>query len=121
GDTPIINVLLIAYLAPAVLIALIAHEARHYQALRQGYAILSAAALVLVMLWLTLETKRFFEGARLTASAQSDSEYYAYSVVWLISSLVLLGAGIWRRTAWLRHGALAILIITVIKVFLSDM
>src|SRR5256885_9727796 len=32
-----------------------------------------------------------------------------------------LGFGIWRGTAWLRHGALAILILTVLKVFLSDM
>jgi uncharacterized membrane protein len=79
------------------------------------------AALILTMVWLTLETKRAFEGPQLTRFAQSDAEYYAYSVVWLISAFVLLGFGIWRGTAWLRHGALAILILTVLKVFLSDM
>jgi uncharacterized membrane protein len=41
--------------------------------------------------------------------------------VWLISSLVLLAVGLWRKSPWLRHGALAILILTVCKVFLSDM
>jgi uncharacterized membrane protein len=121
GNHAIVNVLLVAYLAPAVLVALIARETRHYEAIRQGYPALSAAALILVLVWLTLETKRFFQGPQLTSFAQSDAEYYAYSVVWLLSSFILLGVGIWRGAAWLRHGALAILILTVLKVFLSDM
>ena len=121
GNELVINVLLVAYLAPAVLIALIAREARHYRKIERGYPILSAASLVLVLVWLTLETKRFFQGPQLTIFAESDAEYYAYSVVWLLASFVLLGAGLWRGTAWLRHGALAILILTVLKVFLSDM
>jgi uncharacterized membrane protein len=121
GTYPILNELLAAYLAPAVLIALLAREVRYFEPIRQGYAILSGAALILMMVWLTLETKHAFEGPQLTRFAQSDAEYYAYSVVWLISAFVLLGFGIWRGTAWLRHGALAILIITVLKVFLSDM
>jgi uncharacterized membrane protein len=121
GTYPILNELLVAYLAPAVLIALLAREVRYFEPIRQGDAILSGVALILMMVWLTLETKHAFEGPQLTRFAQSDAEYYAYSVVWLISAFVLLGFGIWRGTAWLRHGALAILIITVLKVFLSDM
>jgi len=121
GYSPIVNVLLVAYLSPAVLIGLVAREARHYPAISRAYPILAALALILVLVWLTLETKRAFQGRQLTGFAQSDAEYYAYSVVWLISSFVLLGVGIWRGSAWLRHGALAILILTVLKVFLSDM
>jgi uncharacterized membrane protein len=34
---------------------------------------------------------------------------------------VLMAVGLWRKAPWLRHGALAILILTVCKVFLSDM
>jgi uncharacterized membrane protein len=121
GNSPVFNTLLVAYLASAILIALIAREARHFDAIKQGYPVLSAMALILVMVWLTLETKRAFQGAQLGLIAESDAEYYAYSVVWLIFALVLLGVAIWRGTAWLRHGALAILILAVLKVFLSDM
>jgi uncharacterized membrane protein len=122
GDRPILDTLLIAYFAPAVLIALIAKEMRLIPTIGQRVSIvLFAVALVLAMTWLTLETKRFFQGPQLTVSSQSDAEYYAYSVVWLLSSFLMLGLGLWRRSAWLRHGALAILILTVLKVFLSDM
>src|SRR5205823_8698387 len=107
----------VAYLAPAAFIALIARETRHYPAIERGYPILSAAALVLVMVWLTIETKRFFQGPHLTIVVESDAEYYAYSVAWLLASFVLLGVGLWRGTAWLRHGALAIVILTILKVF----
>jgi uncharacterized membrane protein len=76
---------------------------------------------MLVLAWITLETKRAFQGPVLEFWASSDAEYYTYSVVWLASSFILLGIGLWRGAPWLRHGALAILILTVCKVFLSDM
>lgn len=121
GDRPIVNTLLVAYLAPAVLIGLIATALPPTPDLPQMRIGFFAGALVLILTWVTLETKRFFQGPILSFSAASDGEWYAYSVVWLISSLVLLAVGLWRKAPWLRHGALAILILTVCKVFLSDM
>jgi uncharacterized membrane protein len=121
GDYPVFNVLLVAYLAPAVLIGLIGYAAPPVAQLPQLRIILFALALILILTWVTLETKRAFQGPVLDLWAKSDAEYYAYSVVWLVSSLVLLGVGLWRKAPWLRHGALAILILTVCKVFLSDM
>lgn len=120
GTYPIFNVLLVAYLAPAVLIGLIAYAAPPVPQLPQLRTILFALALILVLTWITLETKRAFQGPVLDLWAKTDAEYYAYSVVWLLSSFVLLGVGLWRKAPWLRHGALAILILTVCKVFLSD-
>jgi uncharacterized membrane protein len=121
GNYPIVNVLLTAYLAPAVLIGLIAYWLTPIPKAPFARIVLFVIALVLVLNWITLETKRFFQGSVLNLSAVSDAEYYAYSVVWLISALVLLAVGLWRKAPWLRHGALAILILTVCKVFLSDM
>lgn len=121
GDRPIFNDLLTAYLAPAVLIGLIAYTLPPMITVPFGRIGFFALALALVLIWVTLETKRFFQGPVLDFWAGSDAEYYAYSVVWLISSLVLLAVGLWRKAPWLRHGALAILILTVCKVFLSDM
>ena len=121
GNYPIFNVLLVAYLAPAILIGLIAYTLPPIAAAPFARIVLFVLALVLVLTWITFETKRLFQGPVLDFRAASDGEYYAYSVVWLISSLALLAVGLWRRAPWLRHGALAILILTVCKVFLSDM
>ncbi len=121
GIYPLLNVLLVAYLAPAVLIGLIAFSAPPLPQLPQLRTILFVLALILVLAWVTLETKRAFQGPVLDFWARTDAEYYAYSVVWLVSSFILLGIGLWRKAPWLRHGALAILILTVCKVFLSDM
>jgi uncharacterized membrane protein len=114
-------VLLVAYLAPAILIGLIADTLPPIAKAPYARIVLFALALVLILAWVTLETKRFFQGPVLDFWAESDAEYYAYSVVWLAFSLVLLAVGLWRKAPWLRHGALAILILTVCKVFLSDM
>jgi len=121
GAYPILNTLIVAYLAPALLVGLIAWSLPDLPQLKGLRTPLSALALILVLTWVTLETKRFFQGQLLDFWALSDAEYYAYSVVWLISSFILLGLGMWRGVPWLRHGALAILILTVCKVFLSDM
>jgi uncharacterized membrane protein len=121
GNYPIVNVLLVAYLAPAVLTGLIAYGLPPVAKAPFARIVLFVIALMLVLSWVTLETKRFFQGPVLNFWAASDAEYYAYSVVWLVFALVLLAVGLWRKAPWLRHGALAILILTVCKVFLSDM
>ena len=53
-----------------------------------------------------------------------DYQMYAqftYSVWFMIYGAILLGAGFWRRSAFLRWQALALLSATIIKVFLFDM
>ena len=49
------------------------------------------------------------------------AENYTYSVVWLLFALALLAGGISLRTAPLRYAALAVLVLTVLKVFLVDL
>ena len=121
GDLPVLNKLTLGFLAPAALMMLIARELDGSEALRQLRLATMAGALVLAFVWVTLETKHAFQGQRLVAWHRSDAEYYAYSVVWLAFAFVLLAAGLWRRQAALRHAALAVLLITVLKVFISDL
>ncbi|CAN5370079.1 DUF2339 domain-containing protein [soil metagenome] len=118
---PVFNGLIVAYLVPAVLTALITRDLGLSIRGRDLRAAGFGLAGILIFAWLTLETKRTFQGPAMEAWARSDAEYYAYSAVWLAFSFVLLGLGLWRREPWLRHGALAILIIAVCKVFLADM
>jgi uncharacterized membrane protein len=51
----------------------------------------------------------------------SDAEQYTYSAVWLAFGVVLLAAGIWFRSLPLRIASAAVVVLTVLKVFLVDM
>jgi len=114
------NTLLLAYLLPALLIALIVPWLG-----RIGWAgaqpLFGIFALVLSLAYLTLQTKRFFQGPVLTVDALSDAENYAYSAVWLAFALALLVAGIWRGRKYLRYAGLIVTALVVVKVFLLDM
>jgi uncharacterized membrane protein len=46
---------------------------------------------------------------------------FTYSVWFMVYGAILLGVGFWRRSAFLRWQALALLSATIIKVFLYDM
>ena len=53
--------------------------------------------------------------------AVSDAEIYAYSAGWLVFAGVLLGIGLVRHSTPVRHAALAVLLVAVVKVFGFDM
>jgi uncharacterized membrane protein len=114
------NTLILAYLLPAVLIALIVPWLG-----RIGWGgaqpLFGIFALVLALAYLTLQTKRFFQGPVLTLDSLSDAENYAYSAVWLVFALGLLIAGIWRGRKYLRYAGLIVAALVVVKVFLLDM
>ena len=114
------NTLLLAYAAPAILLALIS---RNLQSLNWGKLKLpfGIAALVLALTYITLETKRVFQGPAMVAWSLSIAESYAYSVVWLASGLALFLAGIKLGHQHLRYAGLAVLALVVCKVFLWDM
>jgi uncharacterized membrane protein len=51
----------------------------------------------------------------------SDAELYAYSAVWLVFGIALLGAGAWLGSRTLRLASAAMVALAVLKVFLIDM
>jgi uncharacterized membrane protein len=120
GSVPVFNILLLAYGAPAVFAALFAARAR-----RRGDAGLAnwagVLALFLAFVLLSLEIRHAFHGTQLSRGVTTDGEWYAYSAGWLIYAAVLLGLGIWRGAAGLRYASLAIVMLTVLKVFAFDM
>ena len=79
------------------------------------------AGFVLLFAYITLEVRHAFQGGVLQLTNLNDSESYAYSVVWLIYAVALLGLGIFFRQAMLRYASLAILVVVALKVFLLDM
>jgi uncharacterized membrane protein len=120
GLVPIANQLLLAFAAPAVLVGLFARSFH-----RHGPAWLAALcgilALVLVFAFVTLELRHLWHGPRLDLGPTGDGEWYAYSVLWLAYAGALLVAGLAAQSASLRYASLAVLLVTVGKVFLFDM
>ena len=116
----VFNALLLAYLAPVLLLGLIARrlDALNWLQFRPAMGVL---VLVLAMTYVTLETKRVFQGYAMVAWSLSDGESYAYSAVWLASALALFGAGIKLSRQYIRYAGLAVMVLVVLKVFLWDM
>lgn len=121
GRWPIVNTLALAYLLPALLIVGLMWQFARYLPSWLHYA---GAGLVLLLglLWLKLEVRHAYQPGGLGMwHATSDAESWTVSAAWIASALVLFGAGIWSRIAVLRYGGLAILVVSVVKVFLIDM
>ncbi len=121
GRLPLINTLALAYLVPALLIVgLMWQFVRHIPSWAHYAG--AGLALVLGLLWLKLEVRHAYQPGGLGMwHSTSDAESWTVSAAWIISALVLFGAGIWSRIAVLRYGGLAILVVSVAKVFLLDM
>ena len=116
----VFNALLLAYLAPVPLIGLIARrlDVIGWERLKPAAGVL---ALVLLFAYVTLQTKRVFQGMLMTPESQSLAETYAYSAVWLAFALALFVAGIRLGRQPVRLAGLAVLALVVLKVFVGDM
>jgi uncharacterized membrane protein len=115
-----INLVLLGYGIPALLagaLAFLTYGARPY-----WYSVIAAAAaLALALAYISLEICRLYHGPVLTEGPTSDAEQYTYSAVWLLFGVVLLGGGLWLRSLPLRIASAAVLVLTVLKVFLIDL
>ena len=116
----IFNGLLLAYLAPAILIGAIAlrAEALGWEKLRMPLGLIS---LTLGMVYITMQTKRIFQGRLMELQSFSNAETYAYSFVWLAAALLLFLAGIRLQKQYIRYAGLGVMVLVISKVFLLDM
>ena len=115
-----VNLILLGYGIPAVLTGILAHVTRATRP--EVYTRTAAAvALALALAYLTLQVRSFHHGPILTEGSTSDAEQYTYSAVWLVFGVALLAAGIWYRSLPLRAASAAVVVLTVLKVFVVDM
>lgn len=117
---PVVNLVLLGYGLPAVLLATLAHVTRETRPRWYGLTALGVS-LALAFAYLTLEVARLFHGPVLTSGEISDAEQYTYSAVWLGFGVALLAAGIFYRSLPLRIASAAVIVLTVLKVFIVDM
>ncbi|MBT8458488.1 MAG: DUF2339 domain-containing protein, partial [Boseongicola sp.] len=123
GTLPLLNLLALAYLVPAILFGAIGSGGR-FQLSGGLRSLLMSASGILVFIYITLETRRAFWGTVISLSDRTqptNAEFYAYSAVWIVFALCLLFIGIVRISVSLRYASLAVLMVTVAKVFLFDM
>lgn len=120
GNAPLLNVLSLAYLAPAAFAFAVSYSARD----NLPAAALKAAELagfVLLFADLSLEVRRAYHGAVLSGGATGDAELYTYSAAWLVYGAALLGLGLFWKQPLMRYASLAVFAIVSVKVFLIDM
>jgi len=117
---PFINWILLGYGLPAMLTGVLARITRTSRP--RWYSLTALfVALGLALAYMTLEVARLYHGPNLTSGSVSDAEQYTYSAVWLAFGVALLAAGITLRSLPLRVASAAVIVLTVLKVFLIDM
>src|SRR5262249_53643421 len=124
SDEPVggrfINLILLGYGLPAVLAAVLALRLRGVRP-KPYSAAAAVTALTPSLVFLSLGIRNLFHGEGLTPSPPTDAEQYSYSAVWLAFGVALLAAGVLLRSQAVRFASAAVVVLTVLKVFLVDM
>ena len=113
------NTLLLFYALPALGMFLTALQWKQNNH-EIGSKTAAGFALFLSMVWLSLNVRYYFHNPYLLKGLTTNTELYAYSALWLTIGLALVALGIKMKNQLLRVASLAILLITIGKVFLFD-
>ena len=114
------NLILLGYGLTAVLAAALALLTRGSRP--QIYSQIAAVVAVgLALAYLTLEVRTLYHGPVLNIGPTSNAEQYTYSAVWLVFGVVLLAVGVLLKSQAVRFASAAVVMLTVLKVFLIDM
>lgn len=114
----VLDTLALAYLLPAaVLLSSLLRLAQLPRRLRQFLGGTGAAS---AALYAALEIRRFWQGNDLSVEGVSQGELYSYTLALMLLGAALLYQAIARRSAGLRRLAMAVIGLTVAKVFLID-
>jgi uncharacterized membrane protein len=115
-----VNLILLGYGLPAVLTAILALVSRGVRP-KEYSAIAAVTAVALALIYLSLEVRTLYHGEVLNDGPTTDAEQYTYSAVWLAFGVTLLVVGMLLRSQAVRLASAAVVILTVLKVFLIDM
>jgi uncharacterized membrane protein len=115
-----INLLLLAYALPSVLMLLLSHAVAGRRSVRYANTI-AAGALIFALSYLSLEIRRLYHGPDVIIGPTTGAEQYTYSIVWLAFGVALLGVGIIFGSQRARLASAAVIALTIGKAFLVDM
>jgi uncharacterized membrane protein len=117
----VFSTLLLAYLLPGLAAIVLARTAR---GVRPAWYVTGAALLAIGLMfgYVTLEVRHIFQGERIGFLQSTDSaELWAYSAGWLLLGLAFLAYGVVRGSREARLASAALVILSVLKVFLFDL
>ncbi|HEV7689169.1 MAG TPA: DUF2339 domain-containing protein [Hyphomonadaceae bacterium] len=122
ADGPLLfNAMTFAYLAPAAILLAYAMLRRAEGRITTGH-VAGFTALALTLLYATLEVRNAWHASlSLGAEPVLEAEAYTYSAVWIVFAIVTLAIGLARHSVPIRHAGMAVLLLSVAKVFLVDM
>ncbi|MEA3535434.1 DUF2339 domain-containing protein [Rhizobium sp. CC-YZS058] len=121
GRFPVVDLLLIGYLLPALAYAGLARFAQGRRP-RAFIVALGIGSGLLGFAWATLSVRRAWQGQGIADwKGFLPGETYTYSVVWLLLGVALLALSSRFRSAGLRIASAVLVVLTVLKVFLIDM
>jgi uncharacterized membrane protein len=115
-----INQILLGYAMPAVLALILSYAVAGRRPAAYAHTI-AGSALVLALVYLTLEIRRLYHGPILSHGATGDAEQYSYSIAWLAFGVMLLGAGVLFNSQRARLASAVVIALTIVKAFLIDM
>lgn len=115
---PLLDTLLVAYALPGLLLLAALPRLGHVPRLIR-WALL-AAGTALVTLFAGLEIRRLMRGDDLSVPGVTQGELYAYTLALMAAGAGLLYQAIARRSPRLRRAAMAVIGLTIAKVFLID-
>ncbi|NOT38927.1 MAG: DUF2339 domain-containing protein, partial [Alphaproteobacteria bacterium] len=119
GTWPVLNALLLPYGLPVVWLTLLVQALRNRNRAELVPAV-GGAALVSLFAWVSLGVRHYFQGPILNLPGVTSNEVYAYSAAWLVLGIALLVAGTAWKDKMVRFASLALMVLTVGKVFLYD-
>lgn len=120
GEWPIFNWLFVGYVIPAIFFVIFVRLCKN----KKNEAFVKHGATVsfgLLFTYISFEIHHIFAGTILKGAAIQEAELYTYSVVWLLLAATLLALAIRFKKSDMQKGALGILVLTVLKVFIYDM
>ena len=117
----VLSSLLPAYLVPGIAAVALVRLAR---GVRPDWYVTGGAALALALVfgYVTLEVRHAFQGETLSIGrGASAPEVWSYSVAWLALGVAFLLYGLWRGVIEPRLASAALVVLSVLKVFLYDL
>lgn len=133
---PLVNVRSLILLLLGAGMAVHLRQARSPEAARPGWlrAALGATLVILALTLVTGETRDYFrreawitgettigEGRGVVLAQIENQKQLSLSAAWLLSSIVIMGLGLWSRTRGLRVISIALFGFTILKIFIYDL
>ena len=133
--TPILNYRALVMTAVALAIALQIGWLRRIQDTHAWSTelarVFQAALVILILVLVTSETRDVFQhelamlevtGSRAEeARPLQNLQQLSISGVWLVSSVLLMALGLWRKAIWLRYSSMLLFGVTILKIFTYDL